>query len=282
LVGVLEIKGEEVVRDLRRDAEIEVTLKIDESRIITVTAYVPELDQEFSATLIMQRHSRDMDSLREEYEAELGRFKEIRAKAGIADGTAAEKLIQAAEASPEMVEVRELLSRNGDPDAADRCERRLLELKIQLDKAANELQWPSLVAEARECIGALTELAKEQGKAELHKRVAELSAEIEKVIGRKATEDLGHKIKQAWALWFEVVATQASFWVYQHQQLEKRLEEMSDKPRAERLLGQGRAFISQNNATGLQNVVRELWNLLPDQIQEGINRGYQAGVVRGR
>ena len=281
-VGELEIKGEEVPRDLPLGSEIEVTLQIDESRIITVNAYVPVIDKEFKTTLVLRAHSRDIESLKKDYDAEMTRFADVKAKAGIAGGEIAEKLIQRAEDSAVLKEVRELLTKNGDPDAAAKCEKRLLELKVRLDEAADELQWPSLVVEARNWIGYLSELDKEHGTVEIHKRCVSISEEIQQLIVAEASDDLRHKIEQASALWFEVNMAQPAFWVYQHQELEKRVGDMSDKVRAGRLLEQGRAFVAQNNATGLQNVVRELWNLLPDDAQEGISLGYQAGIVKSR
>jgi len=44
----LLIQAANIRRDLPAGSEVEVTLRIDESRIITATAYVPLLDEEFS------------------------------------------------------------------------------------------------------------------------------------------------------------------------------------------------------------------------------------------
>jgi molecular chaperone DnaK len=281
-VGELRITGKDVARDLPVGSEIEVTLQVDESRIVTVNAYVPMLDKEFAATLQLRAHGRDIGALRDDFAAEMSRFDEVKSKAEVAGGEAAKTLIQATEASEVMREVQELLAGNGDPDAAAKCEKRLLELKIKLDEASNELRWPSLVAEAREWAGYLAEMDKEQKSDALHKRCVALTSEIDRLIGIRASDDLRQKIDQARALWFEIAMSQPAFWVYQHQELEKRVAEMKDKARANKLLEQGRAFVSQNNATGLQNVVRELWNLLPDDVQAGITMGYQAGIVKSR
>lgn len=113
-----------------------------------------------------------------------------------------------------------------------------------------------------------------------HKRTAQLTAEVRRLIKAGVPEDLRQAIKQVRALWWEIVSAQAAFWVYQHQELEKQVGEMSDQPRADRLFAQERAFISQNNGIGLQNVLRERWNLLPEKVVEGVQRGYQSGVVR--
>jgi hypothetical protein len=55
---------------------------------------------------------------------------------------------------------------------------------------------------------------------------------------------------------------------------------MIDENRASQLLDQGRDCISRNNTTGLQNVVRQLWDLLPDEVVQAAKRGYQSGVIR--
>jgi hypothetical protein len=55
---------------------------------------------------------------------------------------------------------------------------------------------------------------------------------------------------------------------------------MSDSARAIRLLEQGRDCIAKNNATGLQNVVRQFWDLLPREVVDAAQRGYQSGLVR--
>jgi hypothetical protein len=54
---------------------------------------------------------------------------------------------------------------------------------------------------------------------------------------------------------------------------------MSDQARANRLLNQGRAFVSQNNLDGLRNAVKELWNLLPTEAVTEIQRGYTSAVA---
>ena len=55
---------------------------------------------------------------------------------------------------------------------------------------------------------------------------------------------------------------------------------MVDRSRAEQLLDQGRDCISRNNTTGLQNVVRQLWDLVPSEVAEAAKRGYQSGITR--
>jgi hypothetical protein len=55
---------------------------------------------------------------------------------------------------------------------------------------------------------------------------------------------------------------------------------MSDQTEAGRLLGQGRDCLAKNNATGLQNVVRQLWDFLPTEAVQEVKRGYDATIMR--
>ena len=81
-------------------------------------------------------------------------------------------------------------------------------------------------------------------------------------------------------LYHEIVMAQPGWWVYQFQRMEEQEEEMSDPAKASRLLGQGRDCVAKNNFTGLQNVVRQLWDLLPDATVQEAQRGYGATIMR--
>jgi hypothetical protein len=55
---------------------------------------------------------------------------------------------------------------------------------------------------------------------------------------------------------------------------------MTDQERSERLLAQGQECLAKNNLLGLQNVVRQLWTLVPNEIMQAAQRGYQSGLLR--
>jgi molecular chaperone DnaK len=82
------------------------------------------------------------------------------------------------------------------------------------------------------------------------------------------------------ALYFEIVTAQPAWWAYQFQQMEKQRQKMTDQARVARLLNQGRDCMAKNNVTGLQTVVRQLWELLPPEVVRAAQRGYQSGLVR--
>jgi molecular chaperone DnaK len=278
LVGILEIRAEQIRRDLPAGSEVEVSLGIDESRIITVQAYVPLLDEEFTITLDMKRHEPKPEFLKEEYDAEMKRFAEAKEKAGRESG---EALIQKIEASPLIGEVKASVdAAQADPEAAAKCEKQLLELKLKLDEVADALEWPALVAEVRDSLKHLDSVANQHGSQAQRDKAVQLREQTQDLIEKRHMDRLRKKLEQIKQLVFDIVSAQAGFWVDLFRWLESEKRRMSDQSHAIRLLDQGRQCIDKNNLVGLQSVVKQLWDLLPPEVVQAAPRGYQSGIVR--
>jgi hypothetical protein len=229
----------------------------------------------------MKKQSPKPEELQRECDAEIKRMRELNSKASAADGESAKDVLEKVEASNLLDEVKQTLSAaKGDPDAAAKCEKRLLELKLKLDEASDALEWPALVAEANDWIGQLKELVDQHGTQQQEDKSNDLTEQIEDIIREKKMDRLRKKIEQLRTLYYEILFAQPGFWVGTFNNLEKQKNRMNDQGRATRLLDQGRDCIAKNNVTGLQNVVRQLWDLLPQEIVEQTQRGYQSGLVR--
>jgi molecular chaperone DnaK len=281
LVGVLAITGNNVRRDLPAGSEVEVTLRIDTSRIVIVTAYVSFLDEEFSTKKEMVHQMPDAEELRRDCEIELKRMQELKAKAIAAQGDTARDVVDSVEVSALLDEIKNKLpAAEGNPDAAAQLEKQLQKLKQKLDEAANSLEWPALVKEARDWLNSLQRVADQYGSDQQRQKAEDLADEVEEVVRERKSERLRKKVEQTSRLYFEIVMAQTGWWVYQFQQMEKERQKMTEQGRAARLLDQGRECIAKNNVTGLQNVVRQLWDLLPREIVEQTQRGYQSGLIK--
>jgi molecular chaperone DnaK len=281
LVGSLEIRGVNIRRDLPAGSEVEVTLRMDASRILKLTAYVPLLDEEFPTTIDMKKQSPRPADLQRECDAELQRMRELRGQAAKAEGGAAHDALEHVEASRLVEEIKEsLAAAEADPDAAAKCEKRLLDLKLKLDEAADALEWPSLVAEANEWSGDVQKIADQHGTQQQTTRCEDLTGQVSAIIREKKMDRLRRKIDQLKSLYFEILCDLPGFWVATFNRLDQDRHRLNDEPRVTRLLDQGRECIAKNNVTGLRNVVRQLWDLLPPEIVEESQRGYQSGLVR--
>jgi molecular chaperone DnaK len=278
LVGFLEIEAKGIRRDLPAGSEVEVTLLMDESRIITVKAYVPLLDEDFEKELDLKKETPKPELLREEYEAEMKRFAEAKQKAG---GEGVEALVQSVEASPLMGEVKASVdAAQADAEAAAKCEKQLLELKLKFDEVADALEWPALVAEVQDWLKHLDSVVNQHGSQGQRGKAAQLAEQTQDLVAKRHMDRLRKKLEQIKQLSWEIVSAQPGFWIDQFRWLESEKPNMGDQSRALRLLDQGRQCIDKNNVVGLKNIVRQLWDLLPPEVIQSAPRGYQSGIVK--
>jgi len=280
LNGAIEVRGDMIRRDLPAGSEVEVTLTIDKSRILTAVAYVPLLDEEFPVRLEMERHQPDPRVLEKDHAAVMKRFREVQAEAAAAEAQTAKRLADELEFSPLAQEVKEtLVAAKADHTAALQCEKLLLEFEVKLDQVVDSLKLPALAKEARDRLGYLEKVADAHGSDQQKKKAEDLAAEIEQSIREQNADRLRKRIGQIARIYFEIVMAQPAWWVYQFQEMEKEQQAMSDQPRAERLLGQGRDCCAKDNAPGLQSVVRQLWELLPGVTVEQAKSAYVSHIM---
>jgi molecular chaperone DnaK len=177
LQAVLTVKGNQIRRNIPAQSEVEVTLMMDEDRIIRARAYITMLDEEFEVVITPETRTPDAARLKRELDKEKQRLQELANKGGPSPAVAQQ---QAKIANLEdMVETAQ-----GDPDAANKAETRLLELKASLDRLENECNWPNMVQDARAQLDELDEVVSQFGddNPEFAKRAGELRTEAEQLI----------------------------------------------------------------------------------------------------
>ena len=282
LEGKLEVTSEMIKRDLPAGSEIEVTLKMDESRIITTEIYVVLLDEEFEKTLDLRKQgSIGAPELERDLEQEMERLRGLVEKADEAGDDQASDELAEIEDSPLVDELRRSISAaKGDPNAAVKAENRLLELKLKLDSAENIVEWPALVADARKWLDDLDDMALRHGDEHNRDQAQKLGGEADEIIERKEPDRLKRKIKQIQDIFYQILFSVPAFWVSQFQKLEGQASMMSDTNRADRLFEMGRRYMEEDNISGLRNVVNQLWDLLPREVAEEIHRGYGSTLIR--
>jgi molecular chaperone DnaK len=281
LLGTLEIKGSSIRRDLPAGTEVEVTLHIDASRIIRAKAYVPMLDEEYEAVIEYNTRAPEHRQLKKEYAAEMARLETLRESADKTEDEKAAAILDALDESGRMAEVEALIdAAKSDPDAANRAERQLLQIKIELDHADDALKWPALVAEAQTDLDALDKLIDAHGSSDQKSQAEKLRQQIDDLAGQKRTDALRKKMEQVLDLHRDVLFAQPGFWLGYFKYLLEQSDKMTDPAAAQRLFNQGHQCINNNNVQGLRNTVAQLIGLLPREIADAVQRGYQSGVLK--
>lgn len=281
LLGTLEIKGSKIRRDLPAGTTIEVTLIYDPSRILTAKAYVPMLDEEYEAVIEHDRREPQYPELKKAFKQEVERHEEIAAKANDTESRSLEALVEDIEESGKLEEIEKLLDAGrADPDAAKQAEKRLLELRVNLDKAEDLMKWPSLIMEANSAMDGLDKLIDECNMSELQEQADTLREQVETLIAQERSAPLQKKIEQIMDLHYEILFAQPSFWVGYFRYVEEQRDKIDDTSTADRLFNQGYQYIKQENLNGLHNVVVQLLNLLPQEVIEEVERGYKSGLLK--
>lgn len=125
LIGYLIVKGSEIKNDLPAGAEVEVTIKIDQSRLVFAQAFIPLLGQEFEARLETGKKALTADDLTEDIITETQRFEEIKILGPVAEGY-------------QMIEwTEEVVTKYGTP--ADRHRFEMLRDDLDLDLDASDI-----------------------------------------------------------------------------------------------------------------------------------------------
>ncbi|MEN6427955.1 MAG: Hsp70 family protein [Phycisphaerales bacterium] len=274
LQGVLTVKATDIHRDIPAGSEVEVTLLMDEDRSIRARAYITMLDEEFEVVITPETRTPDASRLKRELGQERQRLRELANKGGPSPAVQEQ---QAKIADLEsMVETAQ-----GDPDAANKAEARLLELKANLDRVENECGWPKMVQDARAQLNELDNVVSQfgSGNPEFARRAGELRAEVEQLIEEHRDDRLSKKLQQVQGLRNDVLMSKDEFWVAVFQNAKNNRAKMSDQAMATRLISQGDACLQRGDIQQLRQIVGQLVGILPSNVQNDVRQGYAAGVV---
>jgi molecular chaperone DnaK len=198
VVGALEIDSSMVRRDSPLGSDVEITLRISESRTLTMEAYFPQLDEEFTCQIKVEKAYANPAEIMRSLAAERHRLQKLERKAdAISENEGVHELSVIHE---ELKRVMEFLTLEDDPASAEKAQARLLELQLQLDAAEEKLKWPALLSEARELQVELKSLAIEHGTSAHRDKVDDWFELVDSIIAKKQTDRLAKRIDEGQSL----------------------------------------------------------------------------------
>ena len=205
VVGVLVIDSSMVRQDLPAGSEVEITLKMSESRAIVLEVYFPLLDEEFTKQLDVEKQGADPAEIAKNHTDEKKRLRELKKKAEEAGDSIVVQELEHLESDRDLKDA--VRAAKGDPAEAEKAQARLLELQKKLDAAEEKLKWPTLVAEARELQVELTKLTDDHGNNDQKARAEEWSVAIDSIIDKKQTDRLPRKVDEGRSIYCQVVVS---------------------------------------------------------------------------
>jgi molecular chaperone DnaK len=281
LIGTLEIRADNLRRDIPAGSDVEVTLEVNESRLVKASAYIPLVDQEFETELTLEGSTPDVEALKEDLVCEKKRLDAARQKAETTgDDTAQRVLLQKVDGENMVENIEDSLeAAGGDRDAADKAQNRLIDLKVAIDQVEDSLEWPSLVAEAENQLNNSRNVLNEVGDVEAKKRLAQMEADLHQAIEAHDVDRLRQVMEEISNMTVQILVSRPEFWVGFFQHLQEKRAYMRDRAQADALFAQGNQAIQNNDVARLQAAVRQLLALLPVEQQQEISAGYGSGVM---
>jgi molecular chaperone DnaK len=146
-VGVLEVRATDLRRDLPACTEVEVTIEIDDSRLVTVVADVPVADDQFEAAIDL---GRTVAPTPQELEAELAaaehRYRTLRPAAETSGSPAARRILDVLDEHRSPETARQMVAAaRVDLGAAAAADESLRSLQALLDDLEDEVELPRTV-----------------------------------------------------------------------------------------------------------------------------------------
>ncbi len=271
LIGDLIVTGADVKRDVPIGSEVELTIVVDDSRQIHTMAYVPILDEEYEEVLHLEKPNVDTTVLGQDVEKEESRLEKLKSSLSQIHHPHSERIIQQLDREQTMNDIKTSYgAATSDRDAADACQRRLLDLKSSLDEVEQGLRWPSLVKEAHQLMAETRDLFEQCDNSVLRPHLNEIEGELHNAL-RSLDEDLlKQQINKLQEINMELFTQMPDFWKEYYNYLNERRTMMKDQDLANRLFGQGERALKNQDAQALESSVRRLVALLPISEHEEI------------
>lgn len=283
MIGNLLIKGEDLNRAIPEGTEIEITLSIDESRLITVSAFVPRLNKHFSEEIFVPKWDYEdfkevsislSDSVEQNYE----RLRALENRVDSVDRKTMSDIDRVKEQLVEFdLELDNAKMAEGlyDPDKTKHLLSNARKLEFALQALENEAEDDGSSDEIMDAIRTVDELGTSKQQADLKYLLVEYDIS-------KKNDDLrmmGKIRKKISDLRMEVVFAQDEMWVYLFEELPKLPSFYLDGNAAVDLFKQGKFAIDTDNNPELRRIVVALYQLLPpSEVEQVKNRAMRSGL----
>ncbi|HSF38779.1 MAG TPA: Hsp70 family protein, partial [Thermoanaerobaculia bacterium] len=277
LIGRLQIRGDGLKKNLPAGSRVEVTLHLDRSGQLHARADIPELGETFEDVVHVLVPSASPEVLASELGAAEERVTEARRRGFLGGDPALLRALNGAGAV--LAEARAGLeaARGGDPDAASRVHRLLLDLNGSLEDAEKDLHWPELEAEADEKIGnALSWIASlgTPSEQEMGERALAAAAEARRT---KNAAELDRQVGVLRTLGGAAYSRDPRSATYNFEWYEENVADATDPRLAQPLLEKGRIALRNGDDQELRRINRQLSDLFPGTAEER-RRSFGSGV----
>ncbi len=283
-LGTLVIRGTDIGRKIPVNADVEVTIFVDQSRSVSAEAFIPVLDQKFSMKIPNMTsplpESKDFPLILDRQEK---RWKEIQQKAASLKISLAQAAVLVNGYFTEINREIKAVS-STDPIVIEKVDRRLKELQEHLDAAGKLVFWPALLQEYKQRFAdAMDTVENFAGNVPYLERLNLLKKDADKAVALSDSKRLNKVLEDINDLKWEILFRQKDFWIGAFQELrQKEPEKFINPKRAHDLLEEGGRALLRQDTESVQSITIELWKLISSDEQAHITQAVnsRSGIKR--
>ena len=271
----LGIKGRDLPHDLPEGTEIEITVEINESRELSVAAYIPLVDLTLNARATFKDEIINVEDIETELQAQRERAKTVSENCTSDEQKAIENTIKEVSNSTQNA--------HADEDEKRKAQKQLKDLKVSLDQIEKEKEMPQLIKEFRSSLESAEKIINEYADAKDRgvntDQLNTLKTEGEKAIEQKDKTLLSRVNQQIKDLEGRAIYSNPSTWIYQFQKITQNGTVFLNEKEAQYYTEKGKKAIEVGNVEELKRCVNSLLLLLPSEKQETIKNNL-SGITR--
>jgi molecular chaperone DnaK len=291
-IGYVKLWSNWIKRPLPEGAEIELTLRIDASRTISVEVFVPHLNEHFADREFYIAKSEERDPVTEirelpkQMNTDYERLEQIKARLREIDDTRLDTQFQRlTDQVNEVYEEAVRASQNSaDADQAARAVHNSKKLRGELaamERASGIGRETPGRDDPAAVIKATEDLVNQLGSDEQKKEFALVRRELEKAIQRDDQRGQRKSMCDMQAIGWRILSAQEVFWRDAFDYLRSQGQKFTEDDQADEWLRRGAAAYQAQNTTKLREAVQKLWQLqTPNVVEAQQQQAVLAGLKK--
>ena len=261
----ISLTGEDLDMDLYEGSQVDITIKIDESRTVYLEAYIPILDKAFNARATIFDEDISVENLREDVDKEVEKIKKVESYCTYDEKEQIYNEIQKIQTA--------LNNAENDEDEKRKTNLRIKKLQAEvskLEEVKNEdglkEEFYNLLETVEDAIENISDNEVDK-KSEFKKRFIAVKTDGEKAIEKNNMLLLSKINEQLDSIMSAIVISDDYTWLYWLNNLSKN-PEIIKHSETQKIIEEGITAFKSGDMNKVKECVRNLWTYLPDEEQE--------------
>jgi len=263
-INEIIISGSNISSFLPEGSEIEVTLKIDESRLLRASAYIPYIDESIEKVIDpnFKYSAPTRDELERQIENELDRIEKLREDSSDVEGV---NLSQLKETEETLLSLKENKDEFDDDDKRRQHQKLLNELATKIDTMEKSLAVPIEEANLYELLNSTKTVVERFGDKDEEAMFNSLKEQADRAIQAKNIKAYREISESLNKLYYQIATRQPGFWISILHNINEQFDSIrwKNKIQARNLIQRATSILSYGRYTDeIKSIVLELWQLM--------------------